>query len=535
MAARSSVGGNLKADSEQLNLERVLAVLRRRWWVIAILALVVGGASFAFSEHQTKQYTATSSVLFQDPQLSQEESGLEATLNSPSDDPTIMATNVQLLTEQSGVPGLTARVIGHGLTAPVVSGAISVSQVGQTSVVDVSATSPSPALAAAIANTYVAQFISTQQTQQRASVDQALKLVRRQIAALSPQQLAGTDGQALLDRAESLRILANLQNGGAQVVTRARVPAAPSSPRVLRNTALGLLLGLLLGLSVAFVLERFDRRIKTVEDLEATYRLPLLAAVPHSRSYAASLGANTGADRGEQEVFRLLRAYLRYFNVDREVRSLVVASAGPGDGKTTVARNLAHAAQETGTKTLLIDADLRRPDMARYYGAAPAPGLSELLIGGVPAAEAIRSIPIATRVNGRTTEVALDVMVAGHPPPNPAELIESRAMSELLSWATEHYELVVIDTPPLSVVSDAIPLLAEVDGVVIVSQIGKNTRDAAAFLRDRLLGINAPLLGVVANGVKTSGKPGYGYGYGYGYYGPAQTTVADPVERASAP
>jgi receptor protein-tyrosine kinase len=411
-----------------------------------------------------------------------------------------MATNIQLLTQQAGVASATARALGHGLTASAVSHAISVSQQGQTSVANVSATSTSPPLAAAIANTYVARFIASQQARQRASVEQALNLVERQIAALSTQQLAGTNGQALIDRAESLRILAKLQDGGAQVVTPAKVPKAASSPKVTRNTVLGLVLGLLLGLTIAFLLERLDRRMKTVDDLEAAYRLPLLAAVPHNKSYAFSPQEGV-SNHGENEVFRLLRAYLRYFNVDREVRSLLVASAAPGDGKTTVARNLAQAAQETGTKALLIEADMRRPCIAAHYGASEGPGLSELLIGGVQAQDAIRSIPIATRVNGRTSEVTLDMLVAGHAPPNPAELIESQAMAAVLAWATEHYELVVIDTPPLSVVSDAIPLLPKVDGVVIVSQIGKNTRDAAAFLRERLIGMNAPLLGVVANGV----------------------------------
>lgn len=137
------------------------------------------------------------------------------------------------------------------------------------------------------------------------------------------------------------------------------------------------------------------------------------------------------------------------------------------------------------------------------------------MIGSVQPDDAIRSIPLGTRVNGRTTEIALDVLVAGHPPPNPAELIESHAMSHIISWAEEHYELVVIDTPPLFVVSDAIPLLAKVDGVVIVSRIGKSTREGATFLRDRLVAMNAPLLGVVANGVRVKDGPGYGYGYAY--------------------
>jgi capsular exopolysaccharide synthesis family protein len=197
---------------------------------------------------------------------------------------------------------------------------------------------------------------------------------------------------------------------------------------------------------------------------------------------------------------------------------LLVASAAPGDGKTTIAHNLAEAAQETGTRTLLVEADLRRPTLARHYGLRAAPGLSELLIGAAEPHEAIQPVPIATRVNGATGEISLDVLVAGHPPPNPAELMESQTMSDTLGWVAEQYELVVVDTPPIAVVSDAMPLLRKVDGVVLVSQLGKNTRDAAAFLRERLVGVNAPLLGVVANGIRAKSKSAYGYGYGYGYY-----------------
>ena len=512
--------------SDHLDVERALLILRRRWWVIALFTVLVAAASFAFSKHQAKQYTATASVLFQNPQLSQEESGLQATPSSPTEDPTVMATNIQLLTQQTGVAEATARVVGHGLTPSGVSQAIGVSQQGQTSVANVSATSTDPGIAAAIANTYAAQFIAAQQAQQRASVQQALNLVERQLAALSNEQIAGTSGQALQDRAESLRILANLQDGGAQVVDSAKVPTSPSSPKPLRNTAVGLILGLLLGLSAAFLLEHLDRRMKTVEDLEQTYGLPLLAAVPHDKSYTLPPLASGQNHRGQREVFRLLRAYLRYFNVDREIRSLLVVSAAPGDGKTTVARNLAQAAQETGTQTLLIDADFRRPEVARFFSIRAAPGLSDVLIGSDEPEHAVQSIPIAAGVNGNTTEAALDVLVAGHPPPNPTELIESHAMANVLSWATERYDLVVIDTAPLSVVSDAIPLLRRVDGVVLVSQLGKNTRDAAALLRDRLASLNAPLLGVVANGADAKVSNGYGYGYGYGYYGAEVSTAS---------
>jgi capsular exopolysaccharide synthesis family protein len=507
----------MKSETDHLDLERVLGILRRRWWVIVSLALLVAVAAFAFSKSQEKKYTATASLLFQTSALTQQASGLQGAGNSVSADPVVMATNVQLLSHQAGVAQATARVVGHGLTPGGVLSAVSISQSGTTNVATVSATTASPLTARAIANTWATQFIAIQQRQQQTAVAQALRLVEKQISALSRQQLAGQNGQGLVDRAESLRILGRLQNGGAQIVTRAKKPSGPSSPKVARSTALGLLLGLLLGLCVAFLLERLDRRMKNVDDLEAAYGLPVLAAVPRSRSYALPPRADAVDHAGDSEVFKLLRAYLRYFNVDRELRTLLIASAAPGDGKSTIARNLAEAAQETGTKTLLVEADLRRPGLAKHYGLPIGPGLSELLSGTVAVHEAIRSIPIATRVNGATSEVALDLLVAGHPPPNPAELVESNAMAEVLSWAAEHYELVVVDTPPIGVVSDAISLLHKVDGVLVVSQLGKNTRDAAEFLRKRLVGVNAPLLGVVANGLRAKGQAAYGYGYGYAY------------------
>ena len=139
----------METSPEHLNLERVLAVLRRRWWIIVLLTVIVGGTSFVISERQRKEYTATASVLFQDPQLNQQASGLQVTPTSPSEDPQIMATNVHLLTKQSGVAQQTAQAVGHGLTASDVSAAISVAEQGQTSIATVSATSSSPSLAAA--------------------------------------------------------------------------------------------------------------------------------------------------------------------------------------------------------------------------------------------------------------------------------------------------------------------------------------------------------------------------------------------------
>lgn len=523
----------MNAENEQLALERTLGVLRRRWWVILLATVLVAGATFAFSKVQRKQYTATASIQVLAGQQIDPTTGMPTGSSSSFTDPTVQATAIQLISRQPGVDEATARAIGHGLTPAGVSAAISVSQQTTTNIADVSATTGSPSLSREIANTFVSQYIAAQQAKARATLQQGLNLVDRQLAVMTALQRAGQAGQSLQNQAEALRIAMRLQNGGVQPVTSAVTPGAPSSPKVTRNTALGLIVGLLLGLGLAFLLERLDRRIKNVEELEVAYRLPLLAAVPQSGDFVAPPRLDAAGDSGHKEVFRLLRAYLRYFNVDRELRLLLVTSAVSGDGKTTVAHNLAEAAQETGTKTLLLETDLRRPDLARHYGLKAGPGLAEVLTGGATAQATVQSVPIASRVNGTRSQVSLDVLVAGHLPPNPAELLQSRAMGDLLAWASEHYGLVVIDTSPVAVVSDTMPLLTKVDGVVLVSQVGKSSRDAAAFLRERLAGVGAPLLGVVANAVRDKAARGYGYGYGYGY-GPYEPRPNTPVLGAGS-
>ena len=276
----------METEAEHLDLERVLVVLRRRWWVIVLVTVLVTGATFAFSEQQQKQYTATASALLFSGTQIDPQTGLPTISSSTTVDPAAQATAIQQISHQPGIAQATARIVGHRLSPGAVSRSISVTQQGQANIANISATSPSPTLAAAIANTYTSQYIKSQGLQAQAAVLQALHVVELQIAALSPQQLAGTSGQALLDRAESLRIDANLENGGVQLLSPAQVPSSPSSPKVTRNTALGLLLGLLFGLLAAFLLERFDRRIKNVEELEAIYRVPLLGAVPQNKAYA---------------------------------------------------------------------------------------------------------------------------------------------------------------------------------------------------------------------------------------------------------
>jgi receptor protein-tyrosine kinase len=211
----------------------------------------------------------------------------------------------------------------------------------------------------------------------------------------------------------------------------------------------------------------------------------------------------------------MLRANLRYFNVDREIRSVLITSSTPGEGKSTVAMYLALAAASSGARVLLVEADLRRPTLNGRLGIATSQGLSEVLAGARDLRSAIDHIELESEVAAHT----LDVLTAGPIPPNPSDLVESDKMHQIINAAEKAYDLVIIDTPPTSVVSDAIPLVRLVSGVLVVTRLGKTTKDAAHHLRQQLENLDGNVLGVVVN--SASRRAGYGpqlgYEYTYGY------------------
>jgi capsular exopolysaccharide synthesis family protein len=402
-----------------------------------------------------------------------------------------------------------------GLTGTEVASKIDVQEQGQANVVSVTATDSSPEFAAKLANSLAQNYIGFRRNADRQKVAQARRLVEKDYAQLSPVDQQGKEGQSLKNQISKLQTLQALQTGNAELVQKADVPTAPSSPKTTRNTIVGAALGLVLGGVLALLFERLDRRLRDPGELEETFSLPVLAGVPNSKTLAGSRSPNGAIAPVDAEAFRMLRTRLRYFNVDRNIRSVLVTSPSAADGKTMVAWHLARSAAESGADAVLIEADFHRPTVAENRGLAPLPGLAELLSGQTSVDGVIQEVPLESRANGgEEPEHYLEVIVAGATPPNPSELLESEEMATLVNDLVTHggYDLVVIDTPPMAMIADAIPLIKLVDGVIVVGQIGKTTRDEAVHLRNQLRELDAPVLGVVANRARS------GRGY-YGYYG----------------
>lgn len=467
--------------------ERGLAIARRNSRLLAICLITVPAVALLYSLLQTKEYTASASLLFGTQSLEAKLFGFEPSADSQRE----TATNLKLVKADEVAVRTAQALKAPGLTPQEIRQKISVTAEGESELIAIKATDASPELATRIANEYARQYISFSKDEEKTKIEDAKALVEIELEEIPLGAREGTQAEVLERKVRQLDALAAIQTGKAELAQVATVPSSPSSPKTTRNVALGILLGLLLGIGLALGREQFDRRLRTPEDIEEILRLPVLGTIPSSRSIPnLGAGAELTPTGAEGEAFRMLRASLHYFNVDRTVTSLLITSAAAQDGKTTVAWNLALAEARTGTKTLFIEADLRRPSLATSLGIDDDDGLSLVLAG------------ISERTAALRTTHGVDVLTAGPLPPNPAELIESKRMSELLDWAEREYDRVIIDTPPSAVVADAVSLFNRIGGIAVVVRLQKSPRDALEHLKDQLANTRAPVLGIVVNGVE---------------------------------
>lgn len=492
-ASLSSRGG----EPERPAFKRTLTVARRNLLLIAICVITVPAVALVYSLIQTPQYTASASLLFGSTSLDQRLQS--SSLTDEADPERVAATNLKLVSLQR-ISALTARAIDEpGLTPSEISDKVEVTPQGDSDLVSIEATDESPEFAAELANTFARQYIAFRRNSDRAKVVRAQALIDAQLADLTPAVRASGVGEDLEQRKRQLEVLGALQTGNAELVQPAVAPDSPSSPKTERNVALGLLLGIFLGIGLALLREELDRRVRDIDDVEEVFGLPVLGTIPQSRAIPElGPGAELAPTGMEGEAFRMLRANLRYFNVDREITTILFTSAAPQDGKTTVSWNVALADARADERVLLLEADMRRPTITQSLGIpTPDDGLSLVLAGASKPENAIQNVH------------GVDLLPAGPLPPNPAELIESKRMGELLAWAEKEYDRVIIDTPPAAVVADALSLFSRVGGVVIVTRLLKSPRAAAQNLRDQLANTGAPVLGIVVNGVAPPPESSY--------------------------
>jgi receptor protein-tyrosine kinase len=482
-------------------LETVWRIIRRHPLLIIQAIVVTSMAAYFYSASKPKQYTATASVLFQ--------SASDGLLSSGQGyvDPNRRAATNEGLLVLPVVAERAARLVEGDPDAETIAGAVDIASSREADIVDINATFTDPEGAARIANAYGRAFREFRQESARAEIDSALALARSAESSLSADDREGERGEDLRERIAQLEDAKSLQTGGAEVVQRASPPATPSAPRPKRNAVLGAILGALLGFALAALRERWDRTVKTVEEVEQIYYRPILARIPRSRALG---GRRELPTRGEEaEAFRILRSSLRYFKVDGALRSLMITSGLPGEGKSTVARQLAVTMAAMGDRVVLVEADLH----GRTAGPTPpgfrqSSGLSDVLIGD-PLDDALTAVAVAGDDGEGPRH--LTVLASGPVPPNPSELLEGDRMREVLRELELLYDIVILDTPPLGVLSDALSLATLVGGVVVVTGISIATRDASRDLTRQLALIGAAVLGLVANLVPPTNRAAGSY------------------------
>jgi receptor protein-tyrosine kinase len=448
-------------QTEESDLSLIGQAIRQRLWLVVLCLAVATAAAVILTVTAEKQYSSTAALLLRTSTAVEPQRAVD--------------TNLQLLSLPI-VAKRTAEDVS-GLSKEEVESLIETKQKAESDIIQVTATASSPERAAEVANAFAHSFIAFRERE-------------------------SGNGQ-------------HLQIGRVAIVELATPESSPVSPKPLRNIIFGAIVGLVLGLGLTLLVEQLDRRLKRGDDLAEATDLPVLATVPKRKAFDREHLGHGTLSPAETEVFRLLRANLRYFKVRQDVKSVLVTSAESGEGKTLVSLGLALAAVTSGERVLLIEADLRDPGLSRVLELPARGGLSELLtsIDVDSISGAVTTVPAGDLAEA-VGSASLDVLHAGAIPPNPTELVESQKMKDVIVAAEEEYDLVVIDTPPILVVSDAMPLISIVSGVLAVSGLGVSTRASASDLAQQLERIGAPTLGLVANFAENTGRSYEGYGYG---------------------
>jgi polysaccharide biosynthesis transport protein len=347
--------------------------------------------------------------------------------------------------------------------------------------------------------------------------------------------------EGLLEKLKEAGVTAGLRSNNFRIIDAARVPTAPSEPNIPRNLSFALVLGLISGVGLAFVLENMDNTVRTPEQATALSGLPALGMIPlgakagtrgsyGKRLVLAAAPASkevveivTQARPQSQmaESYRALRTSLLLSNLGAPPKVIVVTSARPQEGKTTTSINTAIVLAQKGVRVLLVDADLRRPSVHKALGMGPRSGLSNVLTGTATFEQTITISPVLPN---------LFIMPAGTPPPNPAELLASSNMRDLIAELRGLYDHIVIDTPPTLSVTDAVVLSPRADATILVIRSGQTTKQALRRARDILMQVNSHVAGVLLNAVDLT-SPDYYYYYEYqGKYG--QYYQEDPPDAA---
>ena len=512
-----------------LTLRDYARVLRRYAIPIIVIAAIGAGIGLANAKRQTPEYDASASVAFQDPAQQLSYVGLSTGLvQAPS---ALAAQAAETLTRSQIMTRVKANLRTKDsiqTLAAGVSGDVTVAGLLQ-----INTTASDPNFAARLANSVAAVIVVQSNRQTRAAFAGVAETVRRQISGLGSGAKKSSGAAQLPVLEDELARLETLSHfaQSAQPAQAASPPTSPSSPKTLRSAVIGLILGLALAILLAFVRDSMDRRLRTARDIESTFEFPIVGHI-RKRALGKVIPNEAAAAKDDLqldlEAFRILRRNIEFLNLDSPPRAVVITSGVPEEGKTTVAASLAFTAAAAGKRTLLIDCDLRRPDLAERLGIERSPGLSDYLVGDRASTEIARRIQLTEPPSSNGKEphepgsaqngLSVTVIPAGSPTGHATELLGSGRFKQLIDQVVAAYDMVIIDSSPLLPVADTLEILPSAQAVVLCARESKTKREEAAAARRALERFPDLPVGVVITGV-TPGRGDhelYAYSYNYG-------------------
>lgn len=492
---------SVTASRDELAASRLVRRVVSQWWLILACAVVAAVIGFVASATRPDRFDATTTIQLNEVDLAAVFLG-QNLQQQGQDAQSKAATNAKLVSFPR-VREAASRALAGRVSADAIEKALKISAELDTTLIDITATRRDPREAQQIANAVREAFIEIRREAAVGQFTEARASLTAQLERLPAVQRSGPEAEVIRDRLTQVETLRAASNGGVETVQAALVPTQASAPRPRRDAVLALFAGGLLGAVIALLRARRDDRIRDADELSEHWDLPVLGLIPQSTEFKAD--ASHAASGAVLEAFALARTNLRYLHVGGDVKIVVVTSAIAEEGKSTVTWNLAIAAALADARVLVIDADLRRPVIAQRAGVTANVGLSELLAGIAKP----DGVVVEHSVETTAGTVTIDVVPAGMAPPSPISLFERGGTGGLIRGLGDGYDVVLIDTPPATVVADAKVLLEHADGVIVVSRLNRVTGGALDRLRELLTGVGTPVLGTVVN----SGTTAKSYGY----------------------
>lgn len=537
-------------EQDSIDLHEYIEILRLRKWTVIIFLVLTVAAAMAASFAQTPLYRAEARLLIQpQPAVGVGSTGVSALIVPETEAEIVSSEPVAALVQEQ----LDSSVAVGALLSSLDVGNASLDTVPTTgsSVLVVGYTSEHPDLAAEASNAFATGYLTYRRQQSLQQLEADIRPVQNRLDAAAEQlnelsdrleaaqkdptlataletqrNILVTRMGVLQQRLDDLEATRSARRSAGTVIEQAGVPSSPASPNHLQNAILSIVIGLFLGVGLAFLRERLDNRLKGRADLERVLEAPVLATIPRfedSKREGSPLIAAGDPHSAASEAYRSLRTNLQFITSQRSVRAVLVTSPSAEEGKTATCANLGVAFAQSGRRVILISADMRKPTLERYFSIGTEEGLSTWL--------SMQSDDPSTLIRDPGIP-NLRIVASGPVPPNPGELLTSPRVVELISVLEANSDIVLVDSPPVLAVADASILASHVGGTLLVVDSTKTARSTVTHARDELQKVGATVIGAVLNALDPASARGRYYG---GTYYGASYSAQEPSSGNGSP